>query len=566
MNRSRNYQINNSTQSPTIPPLDVSGKTIVLATISSFLIFCFVSLLPIYLKVSETAPHNITSSSIDTKQENATETPENFNITEPNSSKISHDSQFNISTTTIAVTENNIINSTSTNTEYSVTSTTTIQTISNVFSTTKTTTSTTNSQLPRTTTLLKIKKTSSTTQLSTTLLTTISGERMSYSLSTFGTTANLLSTIEQSKSTKTSEVTERLSTNFKKISYPPEIMRNKTTINLPTTSSLNLTVSTITSSKKTEENLKTLDILSSTTLTQNSTEIKITSTSPISTARNTIIEDISTTIRLRTTLDSTTTRHEKRMINFKNMINENVLLSQKVVFDLNQAHLNATHVNKMYEKGTFHTYFLANHSNEIRGYGVSPQDTQFIVQAHNHIRRNVKPNPTYMMKMYWDPKLAFLAQRWSNQCRISHDCVKCRSLLTYPLNVGQNVAVQTQNWSHTLKGWWNESTVWRYGKENMDFLKVGHYSQLVLDKVYKVGCGFTLCQKATRLLKLFVCNYYPSQSYENVKFPYELSTKSNGTCGGCVNTCSNSLCDCQGQHCTKISQKLDPSNCACKST
>jgi len=214
-----------------------------------------------------------------------------------------------------------------------------------------------------------------------------------------------------------------------------------------------------------------------------------------------------------------------------------------------------------------------NCENTIEGnmkYGVDDEDKKFIVNEHNKWRRIIAKgeddrigmkSAADMMEMEWDDELAKIAQAWANQCTWSHD--KCRTPLTNSINDrcfksgGQNNYINTGTmpyWKSAIWAWYIE--IKDYHRDSVDEFKsvmgigqksnkvIGHFTQLIWAKTWKVGCGFT-AYKAVKPFNrfgprgIYICNYAPGGNYKT-KEVYKTGTP----CSACPENakCNDGLC------------------------
>ena len=194
---------------------------------------------------------------------------------------------------------------------------------------------------------------------------------------------------------------------------------------------------------------------------------------------------------------------------------------------------------------------------------LQPNITQIntILSLHNNARSIVVPTAANMPRIVWDSRLARVAQSRANQCIFAHDCGNCRRLLNNAtIYVGQNAYAQgggSFDWSSPVQAWLGEKKFFAYGSSSGsstgNWADVGHYTQIINDGTYAVGCGASQCGSSFYAY----CNYAFGQ-YGTSK-PYASGTP----CTNCnSNLCSNNLCNCN-----KICQNggtLDTSTCTCK--
>ena len=196
---------------------------------------------------------------------------------------------------------------------------------------------------------------------------------------------------------------------------------------------------------------------------------------------------------------------------------------------------------------------------------LTPNETEIdiILNLHNTARSQVLPTPANMPQLIWNFGLSRVAQSWSDNCIFEHDCNDCRNLLNnQTIVVGQNAFEQiggnygSSFWTTVFNAWYNEKEYFVYGEGSTtgNWEDIGHYSQIINDGVYEIGCGATQCGD-----QFFAfCNYAWGQY--SVTIPYTSGVK----CSGCdPNLCTpDGLCSCN-----KICQNygvLNPSNCTCE--
>ncbi|KAL3841419.1 hypothetical protein ACJMK2_019571 [Sinanodonta woodiana] len=109
---------------------------------------------------------------------------------------------------------------------------------------------------------------------------------------------------------------------------------------------------------------------------------------------------------------------------------------------------------------------------------VSRTDQQDIIRVHNKYRSNVTPPAEDMLKMDWDKELAEIAQRWADNCKMTHD-TNAQRLIPGRFPVGQNIASSPMSltWPTVIELWYNETTSFQYGVPT-DLMKIGHFTQV----------------------------------------------------------------------------------------
>lgn len=156
--------------------------------------------------------------------------------------------------------------------------------------------------------------------------------------------------------------------------------------------------------------------------------------------------------------------------------------------------------------------------------------------------------------MSWDSEVAYVAQKWAENCVFQHDSGYKRRI-PGRFSLGQNLAQSSPSrltWSNVVKLWHDEIQYFTFNGPN-DFIKVGHYTQVVWSKSIKIGCGYAKCGRT----HLFVCNYGPAGNL-NVNIPF----KQGKQCGDCPGHCENNLCSCGGLICLN-GGTLNLATCTC---
>ncbi|XP_056143084.1 cysteine-rich venom protein latisemin [Lampris incognitus] len=156
-----------------------------------------------------------------------------------------------------------------------------------------------------------------------------------------------------------------------------------------------------------------------------------------------------------------------------------------------------------------------------------------IVDQHNAFRRAVEPTAADMLMMSWSDEVAASAQAWVDKCVLAHGPSSTRMLGGYEL--GQNLffARSLRSWEKVIKAWYSEVANYRY-PNGSNGRAIGHYTQVVWNSSYKVGCGVALCPNS---IYYYGCNYYRAGNYRGVA-PYKAGTP----CSSCPKACDNKLC------------------------
>uniref|UniRef100_A0A3Q1HI20 ShKT domain-containing protein n=1 Tax=Anabas testudineus TaxID=64144 RepID=A0A3Q1HI20_ANATE len=153
-----------------------------------------------------------------------------------------------------------------------------------------------------------------------------------------------------------------------------------------------------------------------------------------------------------------------------------------------------------------------------------------IVDQHNAFRRGVKPPASNMVKMVGvTDNTVKVAQAWVDQCILNHGPPSTR----YQLGENLFYAFEPYAWKDVVDAWHSEVVHYTYPNGSADGQSIGHYTQVVWNTSYKVGCGMTLCSN----VYYYGCHYYRAGNFRRWP-PYEVGPP----CGSCPNACEDNLC------------------------
>ncbi|XP_019399478.1 PREDICTED: glioma pathogenesis-related protein 1-like [Crocodylus porosus] len=162
---------------------------------------------------------------------------------------------------------------------------------------------------------------------------------------------------------------------------------------------------------------------------------------------------------------------------------------------------------------------------------------------HNHFRRLVTPPAANMHYMTWDAALARNAKAWSRKCLFKHN-LYLQTKDTHPSfrPLGENIFTGNHR-AFSVKAavqlWYDEYRDYTYETRKCT-TTCGHYTQVVWDNSYKVGCAVSFCPEVAGIKNAghFICNYAPSGNYP--RKPYQ----KGAPCSQCPrgDTCVNKLC------------------------
>uniref|UniRef100_A0A8B9PBK8 SCP domain-containing protein n=1 Tax=Apteryx owenii TaxID=8824 RepID=A0A8B9PBK8_APTOW len=137
------------------------------------------------------------------------------------------------------------------------------------------------------------------------------------------------------------------------------------------------------------------------------------------------------------------------------------------------------------------------------------------VRGHNNCRAKVRPAASSMRYMTWDAALARTARAWANKCLFKHNVHLEKKYQCHPnfTSVGENIwlgSYQMFTPIGAIESWYNEVRFYTFETHGCTAV-CGHYTQVVWDHSYKVGCAVALCKRVggVKNAAIFVCNYAP---------------------------------------------------------
>ncbi|XP_053567078.1 cysteine-rich secretory protein 2-like [Bombina bombina] len=179
---------------------------------------------------------------------------------------------------------------------------------------------------------------------------------------------------------------------------------------------------------------------------------------------------------------------------------------------------------------------------ELDGATTKPHIKDLIVNTHNYYRSIVKPSARNMLKMEWSEEAAEKANHQASRCVMQHSPFSSRRVSNpYEMQCGENILFSSTetDWAKVIQDWDSEKDNFALGvgpKSDKDM--VGHYTQLVWDKSFLVGCGVANCPNS-QFPYHFVCQYCPAgNDMRRLYKPY----KKGKPCADCRGSCDGKLC------------------------
>uniref|UniRef100_A0A3Q4GMT0 Cysteine-rich secretory protein 1-like n=1 Tax=Neolamprologus brichardi TaxID=32507 RepID=A0A3Q4GMT0_NEOBR len=152
-----------------------------------------------------------------------------------------------------------------------------------------------------------------------------------------------------------------------------------------------------------------------------------------------------------------------------------------------------------------------------------------IVDVHNAFRRAVQPSASDMLIMVSRAFNSNSECGSTSRCHVSH-CQK-------GYHLGENLFYSSSlmSWTDVINAWHSEVEHYNYPTGSTNGKSIGHYTQVIWNSSYKVGCGATLCPNN---IYYYGCHYYRAGNFRRWP-PYTPGSP----CGSCPNNCVDKLCN-----------------------
>jgi hypothetical protein len=148
---------------------------------------------------------------------------------------------------------------------------------------------------------------------------------------------------------------------------------------------------------------------------------------------------------------------------------------------------------------------------------ITEKQAKVIEDMHNKLRR--QEGSANMETLHYNPKLAALAQTWSQRCVFEHGQPPFSESNVGYQHLGQNIFAHTDpkfDVDMAVQAWYDEKKDYHYDSVSCAGGKVcGHYTAVTWAKTTEVGCGMTFCPSISGLTKahFIVCNYAPAGNF-----------------------------------------------------
>uniref|UniRef100_A0A3B3ZRW0 ShKT domain-containing protein n=1 Tax=Periophthalmus magnuspinnatus TaxID=409849 RepID=A0A3B3ZRW0_9GOBI len=159
-----------------------------------------------------------------------------------------------------------------------------------------------------------------------------------------------------------------------------------------------------------------------------------------------------------------------------------------------------------------------------------------IVDLHNQFRRNVQPAAQDMLQMVSPTQDHNTRHSTTTQDTAAHAAPSTR-LPEGTLGENMYFSSRSNNWNSIITTWFNEVENFKYPNGSTNGKETRHYTQLIWNTSYKVGCAMAKCNNFRSPLYFYGCRYYRAGNFKNWG-PYT----EGKPCGMCPNHCVNKLC------------------------
>lgn len=138
------------------------------------------------------------------------------------------------------------------------------------------------------------------------------------------------------------------------------------------------------------------------------------------------------------------------------------------------------------------------------GASITKQQVEHVLALHNKARADVGVPP-----LRWSNELASFAQAWADHlaakdCKVHHR----PNSGTWKQRYGENIFMGTRGYydvGDAVQSWESEKKHYKGTVTASNYMKVGHYTQMVWKTTTHVGCGIAECDDYI----IVVCNYNP---------------------------------------------------------
>lgn len=157
-----------------------------------------------------------------------------------------------------------------------------------------------------------------------------------------------------------------------------------------------------------------------------------------------------------------------------------------------------------------------------------------IVSLHNQLRRSVSPSAQDMLQMSWSDDIKASMQTWVDKCKMAHGPPSTRLINGYEMGENLFYSSTQLSWTAVITAWHNEVQNYQYPTGSTNGKEVGHYTQVIWNSSYKVGCAMAVCPNN---IYFYGCQYYRAGNFRGWN-PYTEGSR----CGMCPSNCVNKLC------------------------
>lgn len=151
-------------------------------------------------------------------------------------------------------------------------------------------------------------------------------------------------------------------------------------------------------------------------------------------------------------------------------------------------------------------FFTVSVFSQNKSKSLSDLEIQQLLDEHNKWREEVGNED-----LVWSDELAKIAQQWAD--KLAKSCTMYHSTVDYGENIywTDGIAIPEE-----VVNLWADERFYYAGEEisEKNYMKVGHYTQMVWYETTEVGCAKAKCKNGG---EIWVCNYNPAGNYVGEK-------------------------------------------------
>ncbi|CAB3379531.1 Hypothetical predicted protein [Cloeon dipterum] len=131
-----------------------------------------------------------------------------------------------------------------------------------------------------------------------------------------------------------------------------------------------------------------------------------------------------------------------------------------------------------------------------------------VASEHNYHRANVQPSAADMLFMTWYETAEMNAQLLASECKRSKsDPMKDREFGNCSQNIF--ISPEILSWNEVIATWASGISYFTYGSSQNNVSKIRSFAKIIWAQSHKLGCGFQQCEDENGIFHKHVCNYCP---------------------------------------------------------